>query len=262
MEIEDLSNDINAKPEVKPVDPPEAEGGMLLSDKYSVKINPDLIEGSEEDEETETGKEKTKEEESDNWNPAEIADLLVDTMDFIQEKGGEFFHYKTILTPQHRADLRDLIIAHGIKVKNPVAGKKELTFYERSLLERQAAHDEYVKLLPFSPDEAKRLKSAWRRFLKNKNAKISDGWALVITTATVFAPRLLPILANMFDTEKKNLNPETTAQQIQENEALNEMVKVMDKLNINEMSTEELKITLDQLKQKADKVKQKEQVSL
>lgn len=260
MVIFDLSGHVvNPEPGSTEIHDPEqlpgAEAGaMQLDDKYKLQLDPDKITPDlEEETETENAGPGT-EAEADTWNPAEIADLLVDTIDFLQEKTGEHFHLKSILTADQREDLRGMLVEYNIKKINSIPAGK-LSFYQKSILERQATHEEYVKILPFTPDEKRSLKSAWRRYLKNKNAKISDGAALMVTTATIFAPRILPIIVNMFDKDKKNLFPDTTAQQAAETRALNEMVKVMDSLNINEMEPAQFKQVMETLRKKAAEAK-------
>jgi len=253
MEVTDISQSIK-KPEIKEAQPAN-NAGMQLNDKYKVTIDASLVDPDDDeiDETDETGDAKKEKPDApaDDWNPAEIADLIVDTLDFVQDKGGAFLHHKTLFTKQQREDLRNMIVDYGIQSNKPTKSKKPLTYYEKWLLERQAAHEEYKEILPFSDDEKTRLKSAWRRYLKGKNVKIGDGAALAVTMISVMAPRTIQIIANVFDTEKKMMYADTSYGDVVEAKILGEMSKIMAELKIDEMTPEQMKEAIETLKVKA-----------
>lgn len=258
MEVLDLTNDIK-KPEIKKPVISDSSAGMQLSDKYKVEIDTNLIDPDEEEELDDTAEAgKDKDEPADDWNPAEIADLIVDTIDFVQDKGGAFLHHKTLFTKQQNNDLRNMIVEYGIQSNKTTRTTKPLTYYEKWLLERQKAHEEYKEILPFTDEEKTRLKNAWRRYLKGKNVKIGDGAALAVTMFSVMAPRTIQILANVFDSEKKLMQPDTTYGDVVEAKILGEMSKMMNELKIEEMTPEQMKEAIETLKNKAHEAKKTE----
>lgn len=249
METIDLSNQLGAGGSAK-ADTAVPEWANTLEDrtteynKYEAVIDPALVDPEEETID-DINTDKPDKVDEDKWNPSELADLIVDTIGFIQEKSGEWAHWKTILTTDQKIDLREMVIEYGITKSNvSQPRKKVLTYYEKWLLQRRKEHDEYVELLPFTPDEDKRLKNAWRKFLKEKNAEISPGWALVATSASVLLPRMIPVITNMFDKEKKMMAPE--ADQIQEEEVKKSEGLIKD-LKIDELTPEEMREALRKL---------------
>ena len=245
----------------------DGASSMEVDEKYKVVIDSALVaEDDPDDDEPLDGhkkKEGTGDDDGDEpWNPSELADLIVDSIGFLQEQAGKYFHHKTLLTAEQRADLKNMILEYGIEKDKPFKAtnrKKELNYYEKWLLRKQQEHFEYVEALPFDEDEVTRLKKAWRRYLKGKNVKISDGWALAVTMISVMAPRALGIVANIFDNDKKMMAPGVTAEEKNIHE---EVVKVMDDLKLDQMDEKQLRDAILDMRKKMKESQPKQNITL
>lgn len=125
--------------------------------------------------------------------PKELASVIIEGIDLLQKKILPALYEKQILKPNEREQIEVILTRFQIK-----KGKQEIEFTEAELkvLSKANKMREYNESLPLSAEEKKYLSNSLAPVLKNANVEMSPETALLIATATVFAPRILPLITD------------------------------------------------------------------
>ncbi len=116
---------------------------------------------------------------------------LTEIIDQVQEPLNEWLYSVTVFSKQEQADLRRIIRMQ----KEKRSGITDVpTPYEDMLIDKAAEMQDYIKELPFSPDEKKDLSEAFAELLKDTDTQMSPGTAFFMTLLFIFLPRWMPIL--------------------------------------------------------------------
>lgn len=135
--------------------------------------------------------------------PEEIAEMLVDAVDMVQQWAYPALYNKIVFTKEERSDLKELL-------KKLKAAKREgkidsegniqvtLSPYDQELIEK---HDESIayeeELVPLEEKEINWLKKPLSKLLAASKYKVSPASGLIVAALIVTLPRALPLLAKI-----------------------------------------------------------------